>query len=85
MADRPATPSGSLTATGYTLFNAQIGLRWKSIEVGADVLNIGNVVWREGQLAVDLAAPGRRAEPAHRDEHDARIPREVIAHAVVYW
>jgi hypothetical protein len=85
MADRPATQDATLTATGYTLVNAQLGLRWKWLEVGADLLNIGNAKWREGQFAVNSRLPGEGPNPATGMSFTPGIPREVIGHAVVYW
>jgi TonB family protein len=85
MADRPATQDGSLTATGYTLFNAQAGLRWKNFELGADIINIGDVAWREGQFAVNARLPGEGPNPPIGMSFTPGEPREVIAHALVYW
>ncbi|MGO8997907.1 MAG: TonB-dependent receptor [Polyangiaceae bacterium] len=85
MADRPATQDGKLVATGYTLFNAQAGLRWKLIELGVDILNIGNVDWREGQFAVNSRLPGEGPNPPTGVSFTPGIPREVIGHAIVYW
>lgn len=85
MADRPATQDGTLIATGYTLFNAQAGLRWRNLEVGADMLNIGNATWREGQFAVNSRLPGEGPNPPTGISFTPGIPREVIAHGVVYW
>jgi TonB family protein len=85
MADRPATQDATLTATGYTLFNAQAGLRWRSFEVGVDVLNIGNTEWREGQFAVNSRLPGEGPNPPEGMSFTPGIPREAIAHAILYW
>jgi outer membrane receptor protein involved in Fe transport len=85
MADRPATQDGSLVATGYTLLNAQAGLRWKNVEVGADVLNVGNVTWREGQFAVSSRLPAEGPNPPQGMSFTPGAPREVIAHALLYW
>jgi TonB family protein len=85
MANRPATQDATLIATGYTLFNAQAGLRWRNIEVGVDMLNIGNTAWREGQFAVNSRLPGEGPNPPVGMSFTPGIPREVIAHAVVYW
>ncbi|MGD0677264.1 MAG: TonB-dependent receptor [Polyangiaceae bacterium] len=85
MADRPATQNDSLVATGFTLFNAQVGLRWTHYEVGADVLNIGDVAWREGQFAVNSRLPGEGPNPPGGVSFTPGIPREVIAHGMVYW
>ena len=85
MANRPATQDGTLIATGYTLFNAQAGLRWKNVEVGVDMLNIGNTTWREGQFAVNSRLPGEGPRPPTGMSFTPGVPREVIGHAVVYW
>ncbi len=85
MANRPATQDYSLVATGHTLFNAQLGVRWKNFEVGADILNIGNTLWREGQFAVDSRLPGEGPKPATGMSFTPGEPREAIAHALVYW
>jgi len=63
MSDRPATQNWNssetqgLTATGFTMFDGELGLRWKNIEVLGELLNIGDVAWREGQFAVDSRLP----------------------------
>ncbi len=85
MADRPATQDGTLTATGYTVFNAQIGLRWRNFEIGADILNLADTTWREGQFAVSSRLPGEGPTPPAGMSFTPGEPREVIGHAVVYW
>lgn len=85
MADRPATQDGTLVATGYTIFNAQAGVRWKSVEVGVDLLNIGDTTWREGQFAVNSRLPAEGPNPPIGMSFTPGVPREVIGHAVVYW
>jgi outer membrane receptor protein involved in Fe transport len=85
MSDRPATQDGRLVATGYTIVNAQAGLRWKSFELGVDVLNVGNVNWREGQFAVNSRLPGEGPTPPTGVSFTPGVPREAIAHAIVYW
>ena len=76
---------GSLTATGFTLFDADLGVRWKWLEVGADMLNIGNSEWREGQFAVNARLPGEGANPPAGMSFTPGIPRTVLGHAAVYW
>ncbi len=85
MADRPATQNYSLVATGFTLFNAQVGLRWRNFELGADISNIGNATWREGQFAVNSRVPGEGPNPPEGMSFTPGVPREVIAHGIVYW
>jgi TonB family protein len=85
MSDRPGLEDGSLTATGFTLFDADLGVRWKFLEVGADMLNIGNTEWREGQFAVNSRLPGEGANPPAGMSFTPGIPRTVLGHAAVYW
>jgi hypothetical protein len=51
IADRPATTDGSLVAQGYTVVNAEAGLRWRDFELRLDVLNLLDSKWREAQFA----------------------------------
>ncbi len=85
MSDRPATQDGALTATGFTVVNAEAGLRWRCLEVGADVLNIGNVAWREGQFAVNSRLPGEGPNPPVGISFTPGIPRWVLVHGILYW
>ena len=85
MSDRPGLEDGSLTATGFTLFDADLGVRWRFLEVGADMLNIGNTEWREGQFAVNSRLPGEGANPPAGMSFTPGIPRTVLGHAALYW
>jgi TonB family protein len=85
MADRPATQDGTLTATGYTIVSAQAGLRWRSFELGVDVINVGNALWREGQFAVNSRLPGEGPHPPPGMSFTPGEPREAIVHGIVYW
>jgi len=97
MADRPATqnwdphdpangPGGvGLTATGWTLVDLSAGVRWRNIEILADVLNVANVNWREGQFAVDSRLPGEGPAPATGMSFTPGNPRTLFVHANVYW
>jgi outer membrane receptor protein involved in Fe transport len=91
MADRPATqswsPSGGvgLTATGFTLVDAQAGLRWRGLEVTVDVLNVGDVAWREGQFAVASKLPLETNPPAQGISFTPGLPRTAILHSSVTW
>ncbi len=49
--DRPATEDGSLTAEGFTRFDATVGYRYKFVQVTAAVQNVLNTNWREAQFA----------------------------------
>jgi TonB family protein len=85
MSDRPGIEDGSLTATGFTLFDADLGVRWKWLEVGADMLNIGNSEWREGQFSVSSRLPGEGPNPPAGMSFTPGIPRTVLGHAAVFW
>jgi outer membrane receptor protein involved in Fe transport len=85
MSDRAATQDGTLTATGFTLFDAEAGVRWSRYELGADLLNIGNVDWREGQFAVNSRLPGEGVNPPVGISFTPGIPRTFLAHLAVYW
>ncbi len=91
IADRPATQNWSsaenvgLTATGFTMVDAEAGLRWKRLELLLTVLNVANVNWREGQFAVSSRLPSEQANPAPGMSFTPGIPRTVMADATVFW
>jgi hypothetical protein len=85
MSDRYATPDGALIATLYTLVDAELGGRWKNVEVAADVLNIGDVAWREGQFAVQSRLPQEGPNPPTGISFTPGIPRTVLVHGALYW
>jgi TonB family protein len=85
MSDRPATQDGKLVATGFTTLNAELGLRWRFVEVAADVLNVGDLVYREGQFAVSSRLPGEKPNPPQGISFTPGIPRTGLVHAIVYW
>ncbi|HUJ60616.1 MAG TPA: TonB-dependent receptor [Kofleriaceae bacterium] len=78
MSDRPGIEDNSLTATGFTLFNGLVGLRWRFLEAGLTVLNIANVKWREGQFAVNSRLPGEGPNPPVGISFTPGIPREFL-------
>jgi hypothetical protein len=85
MSDRPATNDGTLTATGFTVFNAEAGIRYRFVEVSADLLNIANTTYREGQFAVNSRLPGEGPSPPQGVSFTPGTPRTLIAHAIAYW
>jgi TonB family protein len=85
MSDRYATQDGSLIATGFTMFDAGVGARYRFLEIGADMLNIANVDWREGQFAVQSRLPSEGANPPVGISFTPGIPRTVLAHATLFW
>jgi hypothetical protein len=84
IADRPATPDGSLIAQGYTLVNAEAGARWRDLEVGLDVLNVTNATWREAQFATTSRLRGETA-PVQDIDYTPGWPFTVMAHAKYSW
>jgi len=92
MADRPATQNwspnggtGTLTATGFTMFDLQAGLRWRNVELVGSIFNLANVDWREGQFAVDSRLPGEGPHPPTGISFTPGIPRTYMGHLAVYW
>ena len=77
-----------LIETGWTLVNAGVSARWKFLELGADMLNVADVAWREGQFEVQSQLPGEVrggyvAPPGI--SFTPGIPRTLMTHAAVYW
>ena len=85
MSDRPATNDGTLTALGFTVFNAGLGLRYRFVEVSADLLNIADTAYREGQFEVGSRLPGEGPKPADGVSFTPGIPRTLIGRAIAYW
>jgi hypothetical protein len=91
MADRPATqnwsPNGGvgLTATGFTMVDMEAGLRWRNIELLGEMFNVGDVLWREGQFAVDSRLPAEGPKPPTGISFTPGIPRTEMVHLAVYW
>ena len=82
--DRPAIEDESLIAKGFTVVDANAGLRWKDIEAAIDVQNLLGARWREVQFASDTRLP---FEPAtvRGITYSPGWPRTVIARATLYW
>jgi len=85
MSDRAATQDNKLTATGFTTVNAGVGLRWRMLEVDADMINVANVEYREGQFAVNSRLPGEGPNPPVGVSFTPGQPRTGLARAIVYW
>lgn len=49
--DRPASEDYSITASGYTVVDANLGYTWKALEFGIQVQNLFNTEWNETQFA----------------------------------
>jgi TonB family protein len=85
-----------LIETGWTVVNAGIGARWRFLEMGADLLNVADVKWREGQFEVQsrlplegsnttCTAPPPRCIPAPGISFTPGLPRTLMTHAALYW
>ena len=85
MSDRPATQDNSLTATGFVMVDASLGARWKHVELGAQLFNVGDVTWREGQFAVASRLPLEGPSPPVGISFTPGIPRTLLGHLALYW
>ncbi|HTR49129.1 MAG TPA: TonB-dependent receptor [Kofleriaceae bacterium] len=78
MSDRAGIEDNSLTATGFTLFNGLVGVRWKYWDASLVVLNIANTNWREGQFSVNSRLPGEGPNPPVGMSFTPGNPREIL-------
>jgi hypothetical protein len=85
IADRPATQDGSLVDTGSTVCDASAGLRWRSLEVVADLFNVADVAYREGQFAVKSRLPSEGPNPPQGISFTPGLPRTLMVHGALYW
>jgi len=51
--DRPANEDRSLITRGYTLVDLLVRYRWRDVEATLEILNLGDMDWRETQFATD--------------------------------
>jgi hypothetical protein len=65
--------------------NAELGARWRNVELVADLLNVGDVAWREGQFEVNSRLPLEGPNPPAGISFTPGIPRTLMTHAAVYW
>jgi outer membrane receptor protein involved in Fe transport len=75
----------ALTATGFTMVDAEAGLRWNRFELLLTLLNLGNVLWREGQFAVHSRLPLEGPNPSEGMSFTPGVPRTILADAAVFW
>jgi hypothetical protein len=90
ISDRPALPDYSLVETGSTVLDAEAGLRWKNLEIVADLFNLADVAYREGQFAVQSRLPGEAIPPnpsagPQGVSFTPGLPRTLMVHAAIYW
>ncbi|MGK3996802.1 TonB-dependent receptor [Sorangium sp. So ce1024] len=81
---RPATEDESLTAEGFTVVDANAGLRWKDVEVAVDVQNLLDATWREVQFASESRLPHEPA-PVTGIHYSPGWPFTAIGRATLYW
>ena len=80
--DQGPTP---LVETGWTVVNAGLAARWRFLEVGADLLNVADVKWREGQFEVNSRLPAEGPNPPAGISFTPGLPRTLMTHASLYW
>ena len=85
MSDRPAETDDSLTATGFTVFNGLVGVRYDRYEASLSCINIANAVYREGQFAVASRLPGESANPAEGISFTPGAPRTFFGSLSIRW
>lgn len=81
---RPATEDESLTAEGFTVVDANAGLRWKHVEVAVDIQNLFDTTWREVQFASESRLPYEPA-PVTGIHYSPGWPFTAIGRATLYW
>jgi outer membrane receptor protein involved in Fe transport len=74
-----------LVETGWTIVNLGAGARWRFLELGADVFNVADTAWREGQFEVASRLPGEKTQPPAGISFTPGLPRTAMMHATVYW
>ncbi|MFO0589680.1 MAG: TonB-dependent receptor [Polyangiaceae bacterium] len=57
IADRPANETGTLVAQGFTVVDANAGVRWRDVEAGVDIQNLFDAKWREVSFATTTRLP----------------------------
>jgi TonB family protein len=86
MSDRQALQTyNTLIETGFTVVDGQLGVRWKNLEVVGDLMNIGDLTYREGQFAVASRLPGEGPNPPEGISFTPGLPRTFLGHAALYW
>jgi len=84
LADRAATEDGSLTAQGYTLFDAEAGLRYSHVEAALSVQNLLDTRWREVNFATTSRLP-YEPQPVTGVHYAPGWPRTVMGRVNLYW
>ena len=67
------------------MVDAEAGLRWKNLELVADLFNVADVAYREGQFAVQSRLPGEATRPTQPRPQGVTftpgLPRTLMVHA----
>lgn len=84
LADRPATEDGSLTAEGFTLFDAEAGVRYSHVEAALSVQNLLGTTWREVNFATTSRLP-YESQPGTGIHYAPGWPRTVMGRVNLYW
>jgi TonB family protein len=74
-----------LVETGWTIVNAQAGVRWRNVELVADVFNVADAAWREGQFEVSSRLPLEGPNPPAGISFTPGLPRTLMLHGAVSW
>ena len=86
IADRYGDPGPTpLIETGWTVVDTQASARWKNYELGADLFNVADSVYRGGQTEVSSRLPGEGANPPTGISFTPGLPRTLMGRAAVYW
>ena len=83
MSDRAASSDNTLTATGFAIVSGALSARYKRVEVGLDVINIGDEKWREGQFVVASRLPGEGPNPPEGISFTPGVPRTFLGNLIV--
>lgn len=81
---RPASEDGSLTAEGFTVVDANAGVRYRNVEAGIDVQNLLDAKWREVQFATTTRL-AYEPVPVTGIHFSPGWPRTVMGRVAVYW
>jgi TonB family protein len=74
-----------LIETGWTVVNVGAGVRWREFELLADLMNVADVKWREGQFEVNSRLPNEGPNPPAGISFTPGLPRTLMVHGAVYW
>ncbi|MGH7272495.1 MAG: TonB-dependent receptor, partial [Polyangiaceae bacterium] len=86
IADRYGDPGPNpLVETGFTVVDAQVGARWRNLELGVDLFNVANALYRGGQTEVSSRLPGEGPNPPAGISFTPGLPRTLMGRAAVTW